>query len=454
MKDNTVRVDPFDNLKKYRGGFDITNVHYWTSVFFTGIFGYAIGGLWLLLGIVCGLLFVINKFCCQKDGGRNTKKCLPCICKSCHFSPIPLIMSLIILIMVASVIVYIGSAKFYSESRTSVKVIIKIAADASEIIHNATTALGQIQKALVGSGISEDISTKLNSTAKKLDNVVDKIVNITTKNRRTVNKAFKVMLLFPIVIVSLNLVAVPFLSDDMVTLTIMVNLWLVILCWLMTALCWLIFGLYFFLANFSSDTCTVLCNFEENPYNNSLTFILPCNELRSAKSILHEIGARFSILVNEVNANLANLIPDNVTLCNPFTGPPEYLYQTEHCPPNSFQVGDIPKVLEPYTCFDDEKCSSEDLLVGSEYRLIESYAMPIQSLLNMIPWMDHLIGCRLVKDAFSQVLEKHCKPLKKSARMAWIGLVFLAVMMMFLIVLWTIKACQDHHSYHPSDSPV
>lgn len=28
--DNTIRVDPLDNFKKYRGGFNITNKHYWS----------------------------------------------------------------------------------------------------------------------------------------------------------------------------------------------------------------------------------------------------------------------------------------------------------------------------------------------------------------------------------------------------------------------------------------
>lgn len=56
----------------------------------------------------------------------------------------------------------------------------------------------------------------------------------------------------------------------------------------------------------------------------------------------------------------------------------------------------------------------------------------------------------MVEDAFSQVLLKHCKPLKSFARMAWLGMVFLALTMVFLVVLWTIKACHDH-SEHLSD---
>lgn len=34
QRDNTIRVDPLDNFKKYRGGFDITNKNYWSVNFF------------------------------------------------------------------------------------------------------------------------------------------------------------------------------------------------------------------------------------------------------------------------------------------------------------------------------------------------------------------------------------------------------------------------------------
>jgi hypothetical protein len=38
------------------------------------------------------------------------------------------------------------------------------------------------------------------------------------------------------------------------------------------------------------------------------------------------------------------MIPNLVFICNPFTAPPEYLYQQENCPPHTVQIGDIPKV--------------------------------------------------------------------------------------------------------------
>lgn len=113
------------------------------------------------------------------------------------------------------------------------------------------------------------------------------------------------------------------------------------------------------------------------------------------------------------------------------------------------------KVLRPYTCFDGnyERCSSQDFISSSEYGAVDSYTSSIQNLLTVYPSMEHLLGCQLVKDAFSQVLLQHCKPLKKFARMTWLGMVCLAAIMVLLVVIWTIKA-RHEHSYHVSDGSV
>ena len=55
-----------------------------------------------------------------------------------------------------------------------------------------------------------------------------------------------------------------------------------------------------FYFRFSNDTCTALESFQQNPNNNSLSSILPCDELVSAKSLLNNVGAGIYRLVNEV----------------------------------------------------------------------------------------------------------------------------------------------------------
>lgn len=57
------------------------------SVIFTGVYGYAIGVLCLLCGIVYGSFLAITLVCQRND--RRVKKVLPCNYKSCGLS-IPL----------------------------------------------------------------------------------------------------------------------------------------------------------------------------------------------------------------------------------------------------------------------------------------------------------------------------------------------------------------------------
>ncbi|CAL5211598.1 unnamed protein product [Lathyrus oleraceus] len=225
----------------------------------------------------------------------------------------------------------------------------------------------------------------------------------------------------------------------------------------MIVICWLLFGVYLVLENFSNDVCTSLLNFEENPYNNSISYIHHCDELLSAKPVLSEIGVGIYNLVHEVNSYMSNLqgilLPNFVYICSPFTAPPEYLYKPNNCPLDTIQIGDIPKVLKPYTCLEEGKCSNEDFIFYGEYEIIESYTSSIQNLLNVYPCMEELLECELVKDAIDHIVFKHCKLLKRFAKLVWLGMAILALAMMFLVVLWMlIKAHHDEHSHDVSGS--
>lgn len=89
-------------------------------------------------------------------------------------------------------VVYVGSANFNFQAKTSVNVIAKIADDAAEIVHDASIVLKEVQKQLE-SGITADVITKLNATAQRMDKAVDEILKKTWKHRRSVNKTFKVV---------------------------------------------------------------------------------------------------------------------------------------------------------------------------------------------------------------------------------------------------------------------
>lgn len=127
---------------------------------------------------------------------------------------------------------------------------------------------------------------------------------------------------------------------------------------------------------FASDTCTAFENFQEDPYNSSLGSILPCDELVSARSVLGDVSRGIYTLVDQVScktdkfaysswfwihrsmltpisSNLGNAqVNENISrsygnfaqICQPFSEPPEYLYQPDKCASNTIRIEDIPQV--------------------------------------------------------------------------------------------------------------
>ncbi|KAJ6690930.1 TRANSMEMBRANE PROTEIN [Salix koriyanagi] len=429
QSDDTVRVDPLKDFKKYRGGYDIKNKHYWSSTMFTGVYGYAIGVIWLLGGIAYGGFLLATVFCCKNRRNEKLKKRLPCH-NQCYLWPILLAVFFTILAITASGLVLGGNAKFHSRAKTVVDIIIDTANNATRTIF-------------------------LTSTSEKLDVGAADIERQARKNRRLIDKGLKIVYIVTTVTVSLNLAALIALSVcGTLRLRRPLNI-LIVVCWILTVLCWIFFGLYFFLQNFSRDSCTALESFQQNPYNNSLSSILPCDQLLSAKPILSDISQGIYSLVIQVNANLSTIQGMPYKVCNPFSAPPEYQFQADKCPSNTIRIGDIPQVLKVLTCssFDNGTCASGQFISPYDYITAEAYSTSIQSLLNVYPEMENLVECQTVKDALSEILLYHCKPLKRSIRMVWTSLVFLSLVMVFLVLIWA-KLAQHEQEHHSVDSCV
>ncbi|OMP08337.1 hypothetical protein COLO4_06571 [Corchorus olitorius] len=448
---NTVRVDPLDNFNKYRGGFDITNKHYWSSVIFTGVYGYTIGLLWLLCGIVYGGFLLATAYCFKRNGKPMKKS----VChKQCYLWPILLAIIFTILAIAASGLALGGTAKFHSEAKSVVNIIINTANEASETIYNTTGAMKEMRNNLGETNGTGEASTFLSSTSQKLDVEAAVIERQARKNRRLIDKGLKIVFVITTVTICLNLVAVIALSVTGILRVRRALNWLIAICWLLTILCWLFFGIYFFLGKFSGDTCTALENFQENPYNNSLSSILPCDELLSAKPVLFDVSAGIYNLVNEVNSNIsilqATTYPNLAYVCNPFSAPPDYMYQPDNCPANTIRIGDIPKILAIFTCSDSNNgtCKEGEFISTSDYKTVEAYTSSIQNLLNAYPGMESLVECQSVKDAFSEILRGHCKPLRSSARMAWGAMVFLSIIMIVCFGRRIAQAAASNNTLH------
>lgn len=335
------------------------------------------------------------------------------------------------------------------------RVIIKTADKASNTIYNATGPMRKIAENLqlqatnsldnVGGADTATIATAasfLASTSDKLDYTATGIQRQAEKNRNLVEKGLTILYILTIIVISVNLAAMIALTVFGILKFQRALLMLIILCWFITVLCWLFFGAYFFLEKFSSDTCTALQDFRQNPDNSSLSSILPCEEFLSASSALSDVGIGIYEIVDQVNTNItlhrSGSFPGLPYICNPFSGPPDYSYQPQNCASDTIRIGDIPQVLKMFACSDTSgrNCQGGGLITTGEYNVIEAYSTPIQSLLNSYPEMQNLVDCRLVKQAASEILIKHCKPLKNYVKTTWIAMLLISVIMAILVPLW------------------
>ncbi|KAF6152457.1 hypothetical protein GIB67_035525 [Kingdonia uniflora] len=448
---DTVRVDPLDSFNKYKGGFDITNKHYWSSTVYTGIYGYAIGAAWLLCGIIYATFLIVSNLFRANLKKRKYKRKQPCSWQ-CHFWPLLLVTSLTLLAIVASGIVLGGNLRFHSRAKKVMNIIIDTADGASSTIYNVTGAMRNIRDNLETSSQTTQtmvaLGFNLNSTSNNLDAEAAEITMQAEKNRRLIDKGLKLVYIVTTLVISINLVAVIALSATGFLKWRRTFYMFVVLCWLLAIICWVYFGLYFFLEKFVGDTCTALEDFQQDPHNNSLSSILPCNELSSAKSVLLDTRVGIYNLITEVNANISAMqssVPILFRVCNPFSAPPEYHYQPNSCTSNTIKIGDIPQVIQIFTCSngDSEACNTGEFITTDIFNIVKAYTSSIQNLLDIFPGVENLVDCGVVTDAFTEILSKHCKPVKKYVTMVWLSTVVLATIIVILIFTWTGKSRYD-----------
>ncbi|KAF3628892.1 putative protein SHORT-ROOT-like [Capsicum annuum] len=455
QSDDTVRIDPLKNFKKYRGGYDITDKHYWGSTIFTGIYGYAIAVVWLLCGLGYGLFLLASTFCCKRNH-RKLKKRSTCHYKhdGCYLWLIISAIFLTILAITATGLVLGGNAKFHSRTNKVVDIIIDTADGASETIYTTTEAMREMNSGLEGTDIGQEASNFLIPTSTSLNSQADDIHREARKNRRLIDKLLKIVYIVTTVVISLNLVALIALSAFGILKFRRTLKLLIALCWIFTTLCWFLFGIFYFLDNFAGDTCTALESFQSDPYNSSLSSILPCDELLSTESVLHDVSQGVYQIVNEVNERLSTEYGNVAQICNPFSGPPEYNYEPGNCSSTSIRVGDIPRIFKMLTCT-DPNCKGGVMISPRDFNTVEAYTTAVQKILDVYPGMENLTQCDTVFNAFNDIIDKHCKPLEKSAHLVWGGLVFLSVVMVVLVLVWSFEAHheENHNNLNSSVKP-
>lgn len=441
----TERIDPLDDLKKYKGGYNITNKHYWSSAVFTGKFGYIVAALWIVSGLIYGMIVLVSNLCFNKRRALYRKN-KSRVTNKHSLWPIVLGLTFTVLAIVASGVALGGSSRFHSEAKAIKNTIVGAANEASSTIRNVTTAVQSIQR---NTEVYVNLagSSSLNTKTQKLSDDADNIRRKAEKNMHRLNKGLRIMNVSTIITVSLNLIAILALLASRTLKFRRICSMLISLCWVLAFLFWLYFGFYYFLDKVAGDTCAALEEYRQDPRNSTLSSILPCNDRTSAKKALREVAGEIHGIVDQVNANISRLqspsLPVVEYVCNPFLGPPDYRYQPENnCSANTIRIRDIPQVLKMYTC-SAGTCREGEFIPAHDYDIALEAINSIEMILDAYPGMQRLVDCQLVRDAFSKILSEDCEPLKKYAHTSWAAFATLSTIMAVLLVTWMVEARRD-----------
>ncbi|KAL6660608.1 hypothetical protein ACP70R_001643 [Stipagrostis hirtigluma subsp. patula] len=448
----TRRIDPLDGLRKYDGGYNITNKHYWSSTIFTGRSGYLIAALWLIGGIIFGSILLITKIFFTKRNARYSD--IDYFLERYQILTVILCILLVVFVIVASAVAIRGTVQFHSRAESVKEIIGETALEATATIYNITGAIEMVQNTSKLYNYSSQAWDHLNSTVEVLNSEAVEIQAKAEENMRLVSKGIKILELVTILTVTLNLFSVLTLLVGMPLRLQKLCYLCIAFCWILTALLWMYFGLYYFFDKFAGDTCVALDEYQLNPQNSTLGTIIPCSEKLSGNMILHDVGAGIHDIIDQVNSNIYTIKSEYAVkrldyICNPFTGPPEYQYRPENCPSGAATIGDIPQILRRLTCSDfggGANCAPADLSSAIDYDKVQSYTSSIQNVLDIFPGTERLVSCELVKAGFADIVGGQCAPLRRGARTAWAALAALSAAMALLLALELAAAGGARHT--------
>ncbi|KDP33556.1 hypothetical protein JCGZ_07127 [Jatropha curcas] len=450
----TYRKDPLNGFKRYTGGWNISDRHYWASVGFTAIPLFAIAAVWFLGFGLCLLLFCVCYFCC----GR----------KSYGYSQSAYVLSLFFLIVfsigaiIGCVILYTGQGKFHKSTTETLDYVVSQAdatvqklKDVSNYL--ASAKLTAVDKVYLPSNVQTDIDqigTRINSSASTL-------ADRTLENSDDIRDLLDSVRLALIVVAAIMLL-LTFLGFLFSIFGIQVLVYiLVIVGWIVVAGTFILCGTFLLLHNVAGDTCVAMNHWVQNPTSHTaLDDILPCVDSATAQETLSrskEVTLQYVDLINSVITNVSNLNfspnfpqmyfnqsgPLVPILCNPFN----HDLTDRPCSDGEVDLNNATQVWGSYVCQVSATgiCITTGRLTPDIYNQMTAAVSVCNGLGNYAPFLVELEDCTFVRETFGEIYRNHCPSLNQYSRWVYVGLVMVSTAVMLSVIFWVIYGRERRH---------
>jgi hypothetical protein len=185
------RIDPLDHFRKYKDGYNLKSKHYWASVIFTGIFGYAIAAAWTLLGLLLSLI-ACCKYCLRLRGSSDSRYKRPHDSSGMYWIPGLVISILSAIAIGCGVVLYIASKECKNKAYNVEDVILEAAQNATNSITTVSSKLASVQATLQPYS-SASFVTSVNSIETTLNKTAADVQSKVLVNKKTYKQIVQIM---------------------------------------------------------------------------------------------------------------------------------------------------------------------------------------------------------------------------------------------------------------------
>ncbi|KAH9760551.1 transmembrane protein [Citrus sinensis] len=448
----TYRQDPLNGFKRYSGGWNIKDRHYWASVAYTAAPLFVIAAIWFLGFGACLLFICIFHFCCKR--------------KPYGYSKTAYALSLIFLIfftiaaIIGCVVLYAGQVKFRGSTKKTLEYVV-YQADTTvqklqEVSNNLATAKQiSVQKVFLPSNVQSDIDnveSKLNSSAST-------VADETAKNSHDIRDLLDSVRLALILIAAIMLV-LTFLGffhwDESADIHVFKLAWSKLILIFLPCI------------SVAGDTCVAMNEYVQNPAaHTALDSIIPCVDKATAQDTLtrtKEVTSQLVEVVNEVITNVSNinfapafvpfyfnqsgpLVP---ILCNPFH--PDFTDRT--CTAGELNLNNATQALSNYVCQVSPSgvCTTTGRLTPPLYDDMTAAVNLCNGLENYGPFLAELQDCTFVRETFDEIYRDHCPDLQAYSKWIYVGLAMVSTAVMLSLIFWVIYGRERRYRIYTKQS--
>ncbi|KAK9107028.1 hypothetical protein Syun_023039 [Stephania yunnanensis] len=414
----TDRLDVLCGFKRYSGGWDISNRHYWA---------------------------VKSDKCADPKKGCDADQCL--------------LWELLVsfLQLVGCVLLPVGQGAFHGEVLHTIHYVVNQSDYVVDTLRNITEYLSLAKKINVSQVL---LPTKIKDEIDKLNVDLNAAADLLTE--KTSENSSKIRQVFGAVRSALIAMAVVMLLLTFLGLFLSVlgqqhAVHIFILSgWLLVAITFVLFGVFVILNNAIADTCMAMEEWADNPQaETALSNILPCVDERTTNKTLFQSKEVINQLVNVVNTAIytfANWNPPPQakffyynqsgplmpSLCSPF----DSKLQDQLCGYHQVSLSNASMVWKNYTCTISEsgKCTSTGRIMPQMYDQLAAAVNASYALYHYAPPLLSLQNCNFVRNTFTNITSEYCPHLEHYLKMVNVGLCLISVGVMFCLVLWLLYA--------------